>query len=291
MRTLQILLAAALLCGCDVTAAAPSREGRNHRVRRGESLFAIAEGAYGNGLEWQRIWDANPWIDPDHLKAGEVIYIPPRDPAWGDPPSRQTYSLDPGTGAYEGDEAEAAADGSIPGGREDGFAAFRNVASNVSSRTLFGQPLHNAFLVVLIVFLIHAVVQGILVWLAANITFVKEATFKKSMRAVFLTESMTFSTLLVLGGIAIVAVCLGGEAAADSNAPLFPSFESFLRSPTGMGVVGLGTLALYVVLSLRFIPQVFGVPVSRAMALMALAVLIPHLAGLYLVGQRAGIIR
>jgi hypothetical protein len=131
----------------------------------------------------------------------------------------------------------------------------------------------------------------VLVWLAANITFVKDASFKKSMRAVFLTESLTFSTLLVLGGIAIAAVCLGGDASAGGGAPLFPSFESFLRSPTGLGVAGLGVLALYVVLSLRFIPQVFGVPVSRALTLMALAVLIPHLAGMYLVGQRAGIIR
>ncbi len=49
-------------------------------------------------------------------------------------------------------------------------------------------------------------------------------------------------------------------------------------------------LGLYVILSLRFLPQAFGVNFSHAVALMALAILIPHLLGFYLVGQRAGII-
>ena len=40
----------------------------------------------------------------------------------------------------------------------------------------------------------------------------------------------------------------------------------------------------------RFLPQVFNVPMSHAIALMAISILIPHLIGAYLVGQRTGII-
>jgi hypothetical protein len=58
-----------------------------------------------------------------------------------------------------------------------------------------------------------------------------------------------------------------------------------------MAIAGLSVLALYVILSLRFIPQVFGLAMGRAMALTAFSILIPHLIGFYLVGQRTGIIR
>lgn len=311
MRKLWIFLTfvtLVALSGCDSTFGAGAastksiRPGVNHKVRAGESLFAIAEEAYGNGIEWTRIWEANPWISEDGypLRIGETIYIPPRDGSWGDPPPRKDYALDPGSGSFENQDEDAAAvpvtsiaadPGSGESGGAEGFTVLRNLASNVSSKTLFGHSLEKALLFGFGGFLGHAIFQGILVWLAANITFVKEASFKKSLKAIFLTESLTFATLIVLVGVAIVMVYLGTDPAASSDTKLFPTLESYIRSPTGLGIAGFAILALYVTLSLRFLPQVFGIPVGRAATLMAIAILIPHLTGAYLVGQRMGLIR
>lgn len=308
MRNIWILLSLLLLSGCDLTLGAGTpdpkavRPGTNHKVRAGESLFAIAEEAYGSGLEWTRIWEANPWIPAEGypLRIGETIYIPPRDASWGDPPPRKNYALDPGTGSFEGQDedpdartaTEITADpGNEGSSQPGGFAVWRNLASNVSSKTLFGHSIEKALLLGFGGFLGHAIFQGILVWLAANITFVKEASLKKSLRAIFLTESLTFATLVVVCGVAILMVYLGTEPAASPGMKLFPTFESYLRSPTGLVIAGFTVLALYVTLSLRFLPQVFAIPMGRAATLMAIAILIPHLTGAYLVGQRMGIIR
>ncbi len=304
-----ILLSTLLLGSCDASARAGTatahNEGANHRVRPGESLFAIAERAYGNGLEWPRIWEANPWVDPDRLRAGELIYVPPRDGSWGDPPSKHAYALNPGAGSFESADDEStddadrdgASDGtrgfrsSNPGRGGPGLHVFRNLATSVSSKTLFGLPLEKVLFIAFACFLGHALFQGLLVWLAANITFVKDASFKKSLKAVFLTEALTFSTLLVLAGVGVLMLYLGTDPGGSPGTQLFPSLEGYLQSPVGMSVAGAAVMALYVVLSLRFFPQVFGIPMGRAMTLMAIAVLIPHLAGAYLVGQRAGWIR
>ena len=83
MRRAIVILGCLYLSGCDTAASAD--QGRNHRIQPGESLFSIAAEAYGNGLEWPRIWEANPWIDPDRLQAGDLLYVPPMDDSWGDP--------------------------------------------------------------------------------------------------------------------------------------------------------------------------------------------------------------
>jgi hypothetical protein len=298
MRTLLILSIAFLLSACDAPAAA-DQAGANHRVRPGESLFAIAERAYGNGLEWPRIWDANPWLDPDHLRAGEILFVPPRDSSWGDPPSKQRYSLDPGTGSFEeasespppeGGERRAADPGN---GGAPGLQVFRNLANNVASKTVLGVRIEKGALLLFLCFFLHATIQGILVWLAANITFVKEATLKKSIKAVFLTESLTLSTVVILGLVGILLLYLGKEppgAQGGGTTELFPALEGTMRSTTGVTIAGAVIFLLYIILSLRFLPQVFQVPIGRAIPLMALAILVPHLIGVYLVGQRMGLI-
>jgi len=285
------LLLSVLLLGtpCVLTHA---DEGKNHRVRQGESLFGLAEQAYGNGLEWPRIWEANPWLDPDNLRAGELVHIPSRDASWGDPPSKEKYSLDPGTGSFEGGAPpKSARKSSNPGSRTPGLHVFRNLATQVSARTIFGLPVHKVLFLLFLCFLLHAFFEGVLVWLAANLTFVKEASFKKSLKATFLTEMLTFATVVVISGAAILMLYLGTEpGASGTSAPLFPALEEYLRTSAGLAVAGFAILGLYIILSLRFFPQVFGVPMSRAITLMALAILIPHLVGFYLVGQRTGII-
>jgi len=292
MRARAILLPVLFLSACESSASAD--QGTNHVVRPGESLFSIAERAYGNGLEWPRIWEANPWVDPDSLRAGEIVRIPARDPSWGDAPPREVY-LGDAPPAHDSEPAEARPSRKTanPGTGTPGLGVFKNLANHVSERTLFGLRPEKVLVFVFLACLLHAVFQGVLVWLTANITFVKEASFKKSMKATFLTEMLTFATLISLAGVAIIMLYLGSEpeSARAGAVPLFPALEDQLRRPMGMAIAGLSVLALYVILSLRFIPQVFGLAMGRAMTLMAFSILIPHLIGFYLVGQRTGIIR
>ena len=63
-----------------------------------------------------------------------------------------------------------------------------------------------------------------------------------------------------------------------------------MSTPTGIFVAVLVLLTLYSVLSLRFYPQVMKVKSGQAFPILILAVLLPHLLGMYLVGQRLGII-
>ena len=57
--------------------------GSNYTVQPGDSLFSIAQQAYGDGNQWQKIYDANKQVignDPNLIRPGEVLYIPPITP-------------------------------------------------------------------------------------------------------------------------------------------------------------------------------------------------------------------
>lgn len=289
MRLRLLAILPLIYSGCDGPVSAQA--GKNHRVQPGETLFSIAERAYGNGLEWRRIWEANPHLDYDRLPVGKTIYIPPREERWGDPPpTPDDYAASAGGGF----EVETNRDPGYSAGRDvgsSGILVFHNLRHSVQERTLFGFPLERALLVVLICFALHGIIETVLVWIAAHLTFVKEVSFKKSARAVVMTETLTFTTLLVTLAVAILLAYLGTEPSGSAGSPLFPALESYLGTPAGAAVAWLGLLALYVVLSLRFLPQAFGVPLSHAVAVMTLAILLPHLLGFYLVGQRTGIIQ
>jgi 5'-nucleotidase len=47
-----------------------------YKVKKGESLWSIAETRYGNGHKWKAIAAANPKIDPDRVQAGQTITLP-----------------------------------------------------------------------------------------------------------------------------------------------------------------------------------------------------------------------
>lgn len=63
---------------------------RRYTVRRGDSLFSIAERIYGpgHGNKWRRIVEANPGVDPDRLAPGTELVIPTDAPAPSRPPDR-----------------------------------------------------------------------------------------------------------------------------------------------------------------------------------------------------------
>jgi nucleoid-associated protein YgaU len=56
---------------------APSRRaGTRYKVKKGESLWSIAQARYGNGNRWKTIAAANPTIDPNRIQAGQTIVLP-----------------------------------------------------------------------------------------------------------------------------------------------------------------------------------------------------------------------
>ncbi len=53
--------------------------GNNYAVEAGDTLWSIAQEAYNNSADWQKIYDANKGTigpDPNSLTAGTVLYIP-----------------------------------------------------------------------------------------------------------------------------------------------------------------------------------------------------------------------
>jgi hypothetical protein len=260
----------------------------NHRVRKGETLFAIAEHYYGNGLEWPRLWESNPHVDPDHLYIGDIIYVPPmgRTPARTAPRGRFT---NPSSVYYEKDSgaAEVLVSSDAPGA---GRMLWRDIVPQITGKTFFGLSLDKLLFLMCAWFLFHAALQGFMVWIAANITFVKDASFQKAMKATFLTETLALCTVLLVAGIGLMMVYVGTNAPGSGGGQLFPTVEEYVRHPVGMGLCALAVLFLYVVLSLRFIPQIFGMQMGRAFTIVFLAILLPHLMGLYMAGRRMGLL-
>ena len=50
--------------------------GGGYTVVRGDTLSGIARRYYGNPSAWKRIAAANPGIDPNNLKVGQVLLLP-----------------------------------------------------------------------------------------------------------------------------------------------------------------------------------------------------------------------
>lgn len=53
-----------------------SASGDSYKVKKGDTLYAIAKAHYGNGKEWERITAANPGLTPGTLRAGQTLTIP-----------------------------------------------------------------------------------------------------------------------------------------------------------------------------------------------------------------------
>jgi hypothetical protein len=307
MQRLSFLLTFVLLFSCDAPSASSTETGKNYRVRPGESLFSISERAYGSGLEWPRIWEANPWLDPNRLQSGETIFIPQKGDTWGDPPTpkaaiaknlpnakkkksssaknaKTRQSANPGAKNSKTKKKKKKSDGyKLPGSK-----VFHNFATTVSKKTLFGFPLEQTVLMLFCALMVHAIVQTIFVWLAANLTFVKEASMKKATKAVFKTELLLFCTVVTFATATVVLLYMGSSPGETKSAQLFPTLEKHLRSPTGLATGGGLAFLLYGILCVRFIPTAFGLHRGRSIPLIFLAVLLPHIAAALLVGHRLG---
>ncbi|OLB55936.1 MAG: hypothetical protein AUI01_07200 [Ktedonobacter sp. 13_2_20CM_2_56_8] len=62
---------------------AQATPGSNYTVQPGDTLSSIAQRAYGDANQWQKIYDANKQVignDPNLIRPGEVLFIPPVTP-------------------------------------------------------------------------------------------------------------------------------------------------------------------------------------------------------------------
>lgn len=53
-----------------------SVRGTHYKVKKGDSLWAIASAHYGNGNKWKTIAAANPRVNPNHLLVGQTLTLP-----------------------------------------------------------------------------------------------------------------------------------------------------------------------------------------------------------------------
>jgi nucleoid-associated protein YgaU len=79
----KLILAAGNVLGVakveeEISVAAAEPEASFHTVEKGDTLWKVAEKAYGNGSKYQAIFEANkPMLsDPDKIYPGQVLRIP-----------------------------------------------------------------------------------------------------------------------------------------------------------------------------------------------------------------------
>ena len=56
--------------------ASASSGGTKYKIKKGESLWSIAQSHYGNGNKWKQIAAANPGLNPNKIQAGQTITLP-----------------------------------------------------------------------------------------------------------------------------------------------------------------------------------------------------------------------
>jgi predicted small secreted protein len=296
-----ITIVASALSGCNPIGgfgdSTQSHVGTDYVIRPGDTLYGIAAREYGDPLEWLTIYESNPWIDPEALVPGDKIFIPPSE-------GRNLFNVDPQDVGFE-DTSPALSrtanrgspdrlrSGNPGGGSATKKTGLGSIFQNIGGQQIFGEPIEKLGAAAFGGFLVHGFLQGFLLWIVATVSFVKDVTFKKSLKAAFHTETLTVFSVLIIGGIALLMLHIGtsGPGAAPDSASLARSMEQYLRNPTGLMVVGFVAVMLYLLLWLRFVPPALGLKRAQSMMILALAVIAPHVFALYTIGQRMGWIK
>lgn len=68
-----------------------------YTVKQDDSLWTIADAWFGNADRWDLIANANPLIDPDRLKPGQVLRLPPKNADRRPPERRRVSPNEPNT--------------------------------------------------------------------------------------------------------------------------------------------------------------------------------------------------
>ena len=344
--TASFLLVDAFSSAARVYAGKTPEAGQEYVLRKGDTLWRIAEQAYGSGIEKRRIKEANPWLEDKRLIPGTVVRIPAMPAPTGPVPPASLENELAEAGALEparvedplakilaetepeepAEEVASPVEEAPPEPVEEpapiepapvepaeeprvaqatpstvhadpgairpvSGSVWNTLQNRIESKTLFGVSLELFGCYVLLFCLFHAIMQGLIVWITSHITFVREASIRKSLKASFLTEMLTLCTLVVISIVAIMMLYVGTENVTEgASTQLFPLVEEYLSTPVGLGAVGCCLLALHVLLSLRFIPQIFEIRRTQAFLVVVLGVLAPHLAGFYVVGKKMGFI-
>jgi 5'-nucleotidase/UDP-sugar diphosphatase len=59
-----------------VASATPAITGTSYTIQKGDTLFKIARARYGDAAAVRKIKEANPSLDPNHIKVGQKINLP-----------------------------------------------------------------------------------------------------------------------------------------------------------------------------------------------------------------------
>ena len=68
-----------------------------YTIKENDSLWTIADAWFGDAGRWDLIANANPLIDPDRLKPGQVLRLPPRNADRRRPERRRVSPNEPNT--------------------------------------------------------------------------------------------------------------------------------------------------------------------------------------------------
>ena len=70
------VLASAKTNAANTKATALASGSNSYKVKKGDTLFAIAKAEYGDGKQWRRIVAANPGVSAASLHVGQTLLIP-----------------------------------------------------------------------------------------------------------------------------------------------------------------------------------------------------------------------
>lgn len=230
---------------------AAAAQGWRHMVRRGDTLYRIAERYYGDPSRWVEIQRANPRIRPDALPEGAVLFIPRSGIRRGVEPVRP---VSPARGLL----ARWSRSGLLRNGwRPEMLAGL----------ALYAVPL----LLLLLVF------QTSAIWLGGKLFRVPEMDFRQALKTTFVSVGayVVFAVFAVLLGLAFVVVGAPGRPVLSDLA----SKVLVLLARPAVGVALLSIIpATYAAVGFRSLQRTSGAPAGRAALVATMAMLLPGLA-------------